>query len=108
MRFGIFFELSVPPPFGRAEEQRVYREALEQAVLADELGFDSVWAVEHHFLEGYSHCSAPEVFLTALCDDVVAKRGGVPDVAGPLDQRAAWLTGRPHQLSEAPALAAWL
>jgi luciferase family oxidoreductase group 1 len=39
--------------------------ALEQARLADELGFDWVWAVEHHFLEEYSHCSAPEVFLAA-------------------------------------------
>ena len=29
------------------------------------LGFDSVWAVEHHFLEEYSHCPAPELFLTA-------------------------------------------
>ena len=33
--------------------------------LADELGFDQVWAVEHHFLEEYSHCPAPELFLTA-------------------------------------------
>ena len=57
---------------------------------------------------GITFADLPEDFLTALCDDVVAKRGGVPDVAGPLDQRAAWLTGRPHQLSEAPALAAWL
>lgn len=66
MRFGIFFELSVPRPFAPGVEQRVYDHALEQAVLADELGFHWVWAVEHHFLEGYSHCSAPEVFLTAV------------------------------------------
>ena len=39
--------------------------ALEQVKLADELGFDQVWAVEHHFLEEYSHCPAPELFLTA-------------------------------------------
>ena len=65
MRFGIFFELSVPRPLARSDEQRVYREALEVAQLADELGFAWVWAVEHHFLEEYSHCSAPEVFLTA-------------------------------------------
>jgi len=32
--------------------------ALEQVKLADELGFDYVWAVEHHFLEEYSHCPA--------------------------------------------------
>ncbi|MEL7158184.1 MAG: LLM class flavin-dependent oxidoreductase [Actinomycetota bacterium] len=64
MKFGIFFELSVPRPF--AENERiVYENALEQTRLADELGFDQVWAVEHHFLEEYSHCSAPELFLTA-------------------------------------------
>src|SRR5262252_3716165 len=65
MKFGIFFELSVPRPLTREHEQLVYRNALEQVRLADELGFDWVWAVEHHFLEEYSHCSAPEVFLTA-------------------------------------------
>lgn len=66
MRFGIFFELSVPRPLTRAHEQQVYDNALEQAMLADQLGFDWVWAVEHHFLEAYSHCSSPEVFLTAV------------------------------------------
>ena len=66
MKFGIFFELSVPRPLTRSAEQSVYRNALEQARLADELGFDTVWAVEHHFLEEYSHCSAPELFLTAV------------------------------------------
>ena len=49
----------------RESERQVYLNALEQVRLADELGFDSVWAVEHHFLEEYSHCSAPELFLTA-------------------------------------------
>ncbi|MEL6983624.1 MAG: LLM class flavin-dependent oxidoreductase, partial [Actinomycetota bacterium] len=66
MKFGIFFELSVPRPLTRGSEQQVYQEALEQCRLADALGFDHVWAVEHHFLEEYSHCSAPEVFLTAV------------------------------------------
>jgi alkanesulfonate monooxygenase SsuD/methylene tetrahydromethanopterin reductase-like flavin-dependent oxidoreductase (luciferase family) len=66
MKFGIFFELSAPRPIRRGVEQRVYHEALEQARLADELGFDQVWAVEHHFLEGLSSCSAPEIFLTAV------------------------------------------
>src|SRR6266481_4663144 len=65
MKFGIFYELSVPRPWDGESEKRVYDNALEQVALADELGFDSVWAVEHHFLEEYSHCSAPEIFLTA-------------------------------------------
>ncbi len=64
MKFGIFYELSVPRPFD-VNERVVYENSLEQVRLADELGFDQVWAVEHHFLEEYSHCSAPELFLTA-------------------------------------------
>ena len=65
MRFGIFYELSVPRPWTAESERQVYLNALEQVRLADELGFHSVWAVEHHFLEEYSHSSAPELFLTA-------------------------------------------
>src|SRR3984893_1366059 len=64
LKFGVFFELSGPRAFPENEFQ-VYHRALEQVKLADELGFDQVWAVEHHFLEEYSHCSAPELFLTA-------------------------------------------
>ena len=76
MRFGIFFELSVPRPFSPMAEYTVYANALEQCRLADELGFDFVWAVEHHFLEEYSHCSAPEVFLTAVAAQTKRIRGG--------------------------------
>ena len=65
MKFGIFYELSVPRPWDREAERKVYLNALEQVRLADELDFEQVWAVEHHFLEEYSHCSAPELFLTA-------------------------------------------
>jgi alkanesulfonate monooxygenase SsuD/methylene tetrahydromethanopterin reductase-like flavin-dependent oxidoreductase (luciferase family) len=65
MKFGLFYELSVPRPWTRESERTVYLNALEQVRLADELGFDYVWAVEHHFLEEYSHCPAPEMFLTA-------------------------------------------
>ena len=65
MKFGLFYEISVPRPWGRETEKTVYDNCLEQVALADSLGFDSVWAVEHHFLEEYSHCPAPELFLTA-------------------------------------------
>jgi alkanesulfonate monooxygenase SsuD/methylene tetrahydromethanopterin reductase-like flavin-dependent oxidoreductase (luciferase family) len=65
MKFGIFYEISVPRPWDRETEKTVYDRCFEQVVLADELGFENVWAVEHHFLEEYSHCSAPELFLTA-------------------------------------------
>jgi len=65
MKFGIFHELSVGKPWHDRSEHEVYHNALEQVELADQLGFDQAWAVEHHFLEEYSHCSAPEVFLAA-------------------------------------------
>ena len=72
MKFGLFFEISIPRPWTRETERTVYNNCLEQVKLADELGFDHVWAVEHHFLEEYSHCSAPELFLTACA--VLTKR----------------------------------
>jgi alkanesulfonate monooxygenase SsuD/methylene tetrahydromethanopterin reductase-like flavin-dependent oxidoreductase (luciferase family) len=43
----------------------LFQDALAQVELADKLGFDTAWEVEHHFLEEYSHSSAPEVFLAA-------------------------------------------
>jgi maleylpyruvate isomerase len=57
---------------------------------------------------GTTFADLPSDFLHALCADVIAKRGNVPAVDGPLDQRAAWLTGRPHDLTHAPDLAPWL
>jgi alkanesulfonate monooxygenase SsuD/methylene tetrahydromethanopterin reductase-like flavin-dependent oxidoreductase (luciferase family) len=65
MRFGVFYELQLPGPWAEGDEQRLFHEALDQVALADGLGLDYAWAVEHHFLEEYSHCSAPEVFLAA-------------------------------------------
>jgi alkanesulfonate monooxygenase SsuD/methylene tetrahydromethanopterin reductase-like flavin-dependent oxidoreductase (luciferase family) len=65
MRFGVFYELQLPKPWEDGAEERLFHEALDQVALADALGIDYAWAVEHHFLEEYSHCSAPEVFLAA-------------------------------------------
>src|SRR3984957_15432595 len=66
MKFGLFYEHQVPTPWEEGSEMRVYHEALDQVELADKLGIDFVWEVEHHFLEEYSHSSAPEVFLAAV------------------------------------------
>jgi len=65
MKFGVFYELQLPRPWGEGAEHRLFQDALAQIELADRLGIDHAWAVEHHFLEEYSHCSAPEVFLAA-------------------------------------------
>jgi alkanesulfonate monooxygenase SsuD/methylene tetrahydromethanopterin reductase-like flavin-dependent oxidoreductase (luciferase family)/putative sterol carrier protein len=65
VRFGLFYEHQLPRPHADGAEEKLLRDALEQVELADRLGFHSVWEVEHHFLEEYSHSSAPEVFLAA-------------------------------------------
>jgi alkanesulfonate monooxygenase SsuD/methylene tetrahydromethanopterin reductase-like flavin-dependent oxidoreductase (luciferase family) len=65
VRFGLFYEHQLPRPWAQDDESRLLKDALEQIELADALGFDYVWEVEHHFLEEYSHSSAPEVFLAA-------------------------------------------
>ena len=65
MRFGVFYELQLPKPWDEGSEHRLFHEALEQVELADRLGIDYAWEVEHHFLEEYSHSAAPEVFLAA-------------------------------------------
>jgi len=66
MKFGLFYEHQLPRPWSEDAEYDLLRDALEQCALADALGFDYVWEVEHHFLEEYSHSSAPEVFLAAV------------------------------------------
>lgn len=65
MRFGVFYELQLPRPWNDGDEHRLFKEALDQIILADQLGFDYAWEVEHHFLDEYSHSSAPEVLLAA-------------------------------------------
>jgi alkanesulfonate monooxygenase SsuD/methylene tetrahydromethanopterin reductase-like flavin-dependent oxidoreductase (luciferase family) len=66
VRFGIFYEHQNPRPWhAERSEHRLLKDALEQVELADRVGLDCVWEVEHHFLEEYSHSSAPEVFLAA-------------------------------------------
>jgi alkanesulfonate monooxygenase SsuD/methylene tetrahydromethanopterin reductase-like flavin-dependent oxidoreductase (luciferase family) len=65
MKFGLFYELQLPRPWKPDDEFALYQHSLDEIELADRLGFDYIWAVEHHFLEEYSHCSAPEVLLAA-------------------------------------------
>jgi alkanesulfonate monooxygenase SsuD/methylene tetrahydromethanopterin reductase-like flavin-dependent oxidoreductase (luciferase family) len=55
----------LPRPWATDDEFNLVQEALEQVELADSLGIDYAWSVEHHFLEEYSHSSASDVFLAA-------------------------------------------
>ena len=51
-----------------AHERQVLRDCVEQAVYAEAMDFDRVWAVEHHCLRWYAHMSAPEVFELSVED----------------------------------------
>ena len=66
MRFALFDEIPVPQPWGPDDERIAYQNTLEQAIAADQLGWDAFWTVEHHFLDEYSHCSNPEVLYGAI------------------------------------------
>lgn len=96
MKFGAFFEQSVSGLYTRASEHRVFKQAADQAVLADQLGFDSCWAVEHQFLPSYSHCSAPEIFLTHVAARTRNIRVGhgvrilLPEVNHPVRAAGGW------------------
>lgn len=81
MKFGLLYELQMPKPEGSAQwgpqdEYRRVQEALAQIAHADKLGFDYLFAVEHHFLEEFSHSSAPEIFLAAASQHTKRMRIG--------------------------------
>jgi alkanesulfonate monooxygenase SsuD/methylene tetrahydromethanopterin reductase-like flavin-dependent oxidoreductase (luciferase family) len=76
MKFGLFYEIQVPRPAPpEAEHQRI-REIVDQVRLAEEMGFERVWFVEHHFLTEWAHCSASEVMLAAISQHTTTMRLG--------------------------------
>jgi alkanesulfonate monooxygenase SsuD/methylene tetrahydromethanopterin reductase-like flavin-dependent oxidoreductase (luciferase family) len=63
VQFSMIFEAQMADA-SPGNERQVLADCVEQAVFAEAMGFDRVWAVEHHCLKWYAHMSAPEVFLT--------------------------------------------
>jgi natural product biosynthesis luciferase-like monooxygenase protein len=63
MKFGLlhFFEHAA----GGKSERQIVREQLHSMRVAEEMGFDSIWAPEHHFTE-YGFCASPMVTLAAM------------------------------------------
>ncbi len=66
MKFSLLYEVQGQITEDGVDEVALYKETLEQCVFADEMGFDYIWLVEHHFLPGFSYCPSPSVFLAAL------------------------------------------
>jgi len=76
MKFGGFYEHQLPRPWGKDSEHQLFQNALDQVELSDRVGYDYIWATEHHFLEEYAHSSAPEVFLGACSQRTKTARIG--------------------------------
>ena len=62
MKIALQFEMQRPT----LDDHRLIEETLEQCILADEMGYDYLWFVEHHFLTGFSGSPCPEVMYGAL------------------------------------------
>jgi alkanesulfonate monooxygenase SsuD/methylene tetrahydromethanopterin reductase-like flavin-dependent oxidoreductase (luciferase family) len=95
MKFGIFYEHQLPRPWTETSEHQLLKDSLVQIELADRLGYDFAWEVEHHFLEEYSHSSAPEVFLAAASQRTKSIRlgHGIVQIT----------TNQPHRVAERAA-----
>jgi alkanesulfonate monooxygenase SsuD/methylene tetrahydromethanopterin reductase-like flavin-dependent oxidoreductase (luciferase family) len=65
MKFSLFFEMQIADSTPE-KEARLFLDCVEQARLADEIGYHCIWEVEHHGLYEYSHSSAPEIFLSYM------------------------------------------
>jgi alkanesulfonate monooxygenase SsuD/methylene tetrahydromethanopterin reductase-like flavin-dependent oxidoreductase (luciferase family) len=66
MQFGLLYEMQRPFEGTSVDWNTLYKETLAQCALADAVGFDAIWFVEHHFLTGFSGSPCPEVILGAL------------------------------------------
>lgn len=66
MQFGLLYEMQRPFQGTNIDWNTLYKETLEQCALADKVGFDNLWFVEHHFLTGFSGSPCPEVMFGAL------------------------------------------
>ena len=84
MRFGMFYELQMPKPWGPDAEYNTLWQAVEQVTYAEEMGFEHVWLVEHHFLTEFAHSSAPEVTLAIMAERTSKMRLGFGVVLSPV------------------------
>ena len=88
MQIGMFYQIQVPKPWSASSDSDKYWEMMDQIVLAEELGFSSVWMADHQFRTEWSHSSAPDVTLAAISQRTSRIRLGiavtVPPVQHPL------------------------
>ena len=66
MQFGLLFECQRPYEGTEIDWNALYKETLAQCELADQVGFDNLWFVEHHFLTGFSGSPSQDAMFGAL------------------------------------------
>ncbi len=81
MKFGLHYLLSCAD--GQSPAQR-YQETLDQATRSEDLGFESVWPVEHHFHRAVSVLPCPALLLAYLAARTRTLRLGTAIVQLPL------------------------
>jgi hypothetical protein len=72
----LFYEHRFPRSGRDRAEQKLRNDELDELKLVGKLGFVATLAIEHHFLEEYSHYSAPDVFLAVTSQRIRAIRHG--------------------------------
>ena len=84
MKLDVFCELERGGvPWSREGEAQVIEDSLEQARLADRLGYDTWWTVEHHGCGDFSLSSTPELFNLMVAQQTSRIRIGHSGVLAP-------------------------
>jgi alkanesulfonate monooxygenase SsuD/methylene tetrahydromethanopterin reductase-like flavin-dependent oxidoreductase (luciferase family) len=99
MILDIFSELQRAKPWGPSHERQTVLDGIEQARLADELGYGCWWTVEHHGSPEFCYSSAPELILTLISQHTRRIRLGHAGVLAPFQinhpvrvaERGAWV-----------------
>src|SRR5260370_2173680 len=81
MRFGFFDQL--PRADWQSERQR-YQDILAQIEFGDELGFDTAWLGELHFIPSFSCLASPLMILAAAAQPTSPTRFGTAVTLLPL------------------------
>lgn len=84
MQFALIYQVQVPKPWTAESEYRRFQEIIEQVSFAEEMGFRSVWFMEHHFAPEQSHSSSPDMVLAALSQRTSTMRLGLAVVLVPV------------------------
>jgi alkanesulfonate monooxygenase SsuD/methylene tetrahydromethanopterin reductase-like flavin-dependent oxidoreductase (luciferase family) len=81
LRLGLHFQLPSHPD---VSPHRRFRDTIEQAVVGEQLGFESVWPVEQHFDADVSMLSSPLLLLAAIAERTSRLRLGTAILLAPL------------------------